>query len=185
MSLTATTLSAAVDSKQTQVTLTSGTGVAVGNILKVDDEKMLIQDISLSPTVGVLRGYRGSAQVAHDILAPAVHGTGSDFTSEPSQREYSYGQDGAITVAPGKVNLTKATAGAYTLADPTQAQNGLVIEITSRTNAAHVITGVTIHDGTTGVHTTLTFAAYIGASITLRAENGKWNVISANAVTAS
>lgn len=183
MALTATTLAGAITSTQTQFALTSGTGVAVGNFIRVDGEKMEIQDISLSPSIRVRRGIAGTAAVAHDTLAPAVHGTAADFAKDPEARLYSYGQDGAIAVVPGDDLLTKATAGAYTLADPTHAQNGLTKVITSATAAAHVITGVNIWDGTATVNTTLTFAAVIGASCTLQAQKAVWNVISLNAVT--
>ena len=48
------------------------------------------------------------------------------------------------------------------------------------TDFAHVVTTVAVHDGTTGAHTTLTSAAFIGSSITLVAFNSKWMVKSNN-----
>lgn len=183
MALTATTLNGAITAAQKTVALTSGTGAAVGSIIRIDNEKVLIQDITNTPVIGVSRGVNGTAAVAHTTLAPAVIGLPADFPPGPVENDLSYGADGAISIVPGQVWLTKATALAATLADPTQAQNGLTMVFTSRTAAAHVITGVNIWDGTATVNTTLTFAAVAGASITLQAQNGAWNVISLNAVT--
>jgi len=183
MSLTATTLNGAISASATDIVLTSGTGAAVGSFIRIDDEFVNIQDITNTPTVHVQRGQQGTLGAAHNTLAPAVIGLPADFPLVPAPRDYSYGADGAIAVAPGLHLLTKATAGAYTLADPTQAQNDMTLVITSRTAAAHVITGTNIWDGTATANTTLTFTAYAGASCTLLAQNGVWNTISLNAVT--
>lgn len=93
--------------------------------------------------------------------------------------------DGAIAINSGTAVLTKATAGAYTLAAPTAAQAGTRLTITSRTAAAHVITATgLIHDGVVGgAKNTATFAAFVGASIDLVAVNLLWHVVSKNAVT--
>jgi hypothetical protein len=77
--------------------------------------------------------------------------------------------------------ITKATAAAIVLVAPSKAQDGLTLVFTSLTAAAHVITATTLlADAVTGSpHTTATFAAFIGASLTLQAQNGLWNVIAA------
>ncbi|MDQ3170229.1 MAG: hypothetical protein M3Q55_08845, partial [Acidobacteriota bacterium] len=104
----------------------------------------------------------------------------------------SVGENGAIpltnTTKDSTVYLTKATAlSSTTLAAPTQAQNGKKLVITSQTAAAHVITATgLLGDAVTGSpHTTATFAAFIGASITLMASDGIYNVISSVGVTVS
>jgi len=183
MALTATTLNGAIGATDTTIVLTSGTSVVVGSFILVDSEYVRVLDITNTPSIRVQRGQLGTLAVAHDTLAYAVSGASSDFSVKPAARLYSYGQDGAIVVAPGLHQLTKATAGAYTIADPSKAQDGDTMVFTSATAAAHVITGTTIWDGTATVNTTLTFAAVIGASCTLVAEQGKWNVVSLNAVT--
>jgi hypothetical protein len=94
---------------------------------------------------------------------------------------------GAITQWYG-VNLLKyAGAGSYTLAAPTAAQEGMNFVITSSNAYAHVITATTLlNNGLTGSpFTTMTFAAFAGASISLMAINQKWNVVSVNAVVLS
>lgn len=84
----------------------------------------------------------------------------------------------AIDPAAGFVVLTKATAGAYTLAVPTE--DGQALEITAGTAAAHVVTATgLLHNGITGgAKNAWTSAAFLGSSLKLRAWNGKWHVIS-------
>jgi hypothetical protein len=93
--------------------------------------------------------------------------------------------DGAITITPGTVKITKGSAAALTLAAPTAAQEGTFLTITSQTAFAHVVTATSLlGDGVSGSpHTTATFAAFIGATITLEAINLIWNVVSLKGVT--
>ncbi len=95
--------------------------------------------------------------------------------------------NGALTISPGVVKITKAGVLAATLAAPTAAQEGQAITIVSRSNNAHTITATgLIDDGVTGGPKNLaTFAAFCGASITLMPIDEKWNVVSLNAVTIS
>jgi predicted RecA/RadA family phage recombinase len=93
--------------------------------------------------------------------------------------------DGAITIATGIVALTKGSAAAITLAAPTAEQAGTELIITAGSAYAHVVTATgLIEDGVTGGSKgTLTFGAFNGATITLRAYNLKWTVVSKNVVT--
>lgn len=96
----------------------------------------------------------------------------------------AYASDGALTIADGVAKLTKATAGAYTIADPTAAQEGTVMIITSQTAAAHTVTYSTT--GFNGAGTSgdvATFGGAIGDCLVIVAINAKWNVISAKNVT--
>lgn len=97
----------------------------------------------------------------------------------------AYNADGAIGVAVGLATLTKGSAGAYTLAAPSEAQEGIELTIISQSAFAHVVTATNlIDDGVTGgAKDTMTFAAFVGASITLVALNQKWSVKSKNNVT--
>lgn len=76
------------------------------------------------------------------------------------------------------------SAGAFTLSAPTATtDDGLTITVTSNTAYAHAITATgLLQTGTASVNSA-TFAAYAGASITLMAYQGKWNVLNSNAVT--
>lgn len=85
----------------------------------------------------------------------------------------------ALTKTSGTKYLTKATAGAYTLAVPTAAEEGNVIKIISKTAAAHTIStpSTDIDAGVSAAKTTATLAAYVGANITLQAVNLRWVLI--------
>jgi microcystin degradation protein MlrC len=82
--------------------------------------------------------------------------------------------------------VTKAGVLADTLAAPTAGtDDGTVIVITSNTANAHTVTATgLLQDGSTTVNVA-TFAANPGASLTLMAYQGKWNVLSQNAITFS
>lgn len=98
----------------------------------------------------------------------------------------TYAADGAITKDPALLHvLTKSSAGAYTLAAPTSAQEGMTLRIVAGSAQAHVVTATgLLDDGVTGgSKNTATFAAFIGSSLTLVAYNLKWIVLSKNAVT--
>ena len=86
--------------------------------------------------------------------------------------------NGALTKTSGIKKLTKASAGAYTLAAPTAAEEGAEITIVANTAFAHVITATgLINDGVTGgSKNTITMGAFVGASITLIAMDLKWTV---------
>src|SRR5687767_5003186 len=87
---------------------------------------------------------------------------------DPTQLNVNvYAADGAISVASQLAFLTKGSAGAYTLAAPTDADDGTTITITAGSDFAHVVTftGSTLHDGTTGGHLLWTSAAFKGSSL--------------------
>lgn len=94
--------------------------------------------------------------------------------------------DGAITIVPGIVVLTKGSAAAITLAASAAGTLGTRITIVAGSAFAHVVTATgLVDDGITGgSKTTLTFGAFVGSSITLiAAQSGKWAVESKNVVT--
>jgi len=97
----------------------------------------------------------------------------------------AFATDGALTKTTGVKVLTKAGVGAYTLAAPTAAEAGRRITIINGTANAHVVTATNlIDDGVTGgAKDTMTFAAFVGASIELLAYNLKWTVVAKNVVT--
>lgn len=205
MALTATTLSADLSATGKTATVASTTGFpAVGvygsrQMMQIDGEYMLVDHVPVSGTVKILmRGYNGTAAVAHDTLAPVLTSSAaSDFPIDPIggvvtrppyvNAQASYGEDGAISVPNEntQVNLTKATAGAYTLAAPSKGQDGVTLVIVTRTAAAHVITATgLIADGAAGSpEDTATWDAFIGASLTLTAQNGLWAVTAVKGVT--
>jgi hypothetical protein len=210
MSVTATTLAAACGASDLTLSVTSTTGFpTVGTVgahqpVVIDGEAMFCTGVPASGTIVVaMRGSDGGNGVAHAILAPVfTSALATDFASLPSTStitrppfspfQTTIGANGVIAVPadvrPVVVNITKATAlSTTTLAAPSVANNGAQLTITSETAAAHVITATgLINDGTSGApHNTLTFAAFAGASITLVAQNGLWNVVANNNVTVS
>lgn len=103
-----------------------------------------------------------------------------------SQTAVAYPANGAIDPEGGVANLSKTgSAGAYTLANPTTAQEGTRLLIVSTSAFAHVVTTVAgINDGVTGgAKNAATFAAFAGASLELLAVGGKWAVLGKNVVT--
>lgn len=209
MALTRTSLSAACTATARTLSITSTSSgfppVGViqnpGQLMLVDSEKMLIQLVPVANTVKVIqRGYDGSIAVAHDILAPVVtSATAADFAGiaqgEVVNRppdvwdQVTLGQDGALAVPTKNTNvlITKATACLFTLAAPGKDIDGLKLNITAATNAAHVLTATSLLDnGLSGSPwTTGTWGALaIGGTLQLMAMNGVWAVIAAaNGVT--
>lgn len=206
MALTRTSLTAAIGPSDLTLAVTSTTGfptvgaIGLRQMMQVDDEYMLIEVVPVANTVKVLqRGYNGTAGTAHDVLAPvATSSVYSDFANIPTGADVSrppdvddvqsVGQNGIIPVPVRNTTylLTKATAlGTTTFAAPGKDQDGLTVTFTSQTAAAHVITATTLWgDAVSGSpHTTATFAAFIGASLMVKADNGIWNIVSAVGVT--
>ncbi len=209
MSITATALSADLSSTGLTMKVASGTGFPTaggppatpGYVVRINREYMLAVSQPVSGVIKIAqRGYNGTAAQAHDTLSKVeVSALGSDFadpspgnvTSMPPYQPgmQTIGEDYTFTSAevagwgnqPQNFPITKATAAAITLVAPSKAQDGLEITFTSLTAAAHVITATSLlADAVSGSpHTTATFAAFIGASLKLQAQNGLWNVLSA------
>jgi hypothetical protein len=78
----------------------------------------------------------------------------------------------------GVANLTKTSAGAYTLSAPTSQENGADLIVLSTTAFAHVITGAFNASGTTA-----TFTATVGNRVQFIAIDGRWWVLNATNVT--
>src|SRR5262245_16166089 len=193
MALTSTTLASAKAINDRTIKLTSATGIANKMLVKVDQEFMRVTDVTLSPTVQVVPGYQGTPATSHGVLAPVVFGYPVDFVSYFSTNpqfevvSQSFGVDGAITGPQGVnvpvvdtvVYLTKATAGAYTIALPTTNDQSNTITFISTTAAAHVVTMT----GNPGGSDVATFTAVIGASFTIKAQPGAWGIIATGLVT--
>jgi hypothetical protein len=109
--------------------------------------------------------------------------TYSDIPVPTSFDIVNIGANGVIAVPTRdtwyRINKGSALASS-TFANPAADQDGLTVTFTGITDFAHVITTVTVNDGTTGAHTTLTSAAFAGSSLTLRATNGTWQVVANN-----
>ncbi len=108
-----------------------------------------------------------------------------DNLKNPAPIQYpvvDFAVDGAITILGGGVaQLSKATAGAYTLAVPTR--DGIIIRFYTSTAAAHVITQGTVGFNAKGSSGILTFGAAIGNSCLLVSKGGNWFTLSTLNVT--
>lgn len=176
-----------------------GTPVTPGYVVRIDKEYMLAVS---QPVTGVIklamRGYAGTAAAAHDTLAKvSVSSSPADFADPssgnvavlpnylPSQE--TIGEDKTFTAAevlawgnqPRQFAFTKATAATIVLVAPSKAQDGLVISFTSLVAVLNVITATSLlaNGATASPYTTATGAdSKIGATLTLQAQNGLWNV---------
>lgn len=203
MALSNTTLSAAVGRDDTTIKVTSATGFAAGQVIRVDNEVM-VQSSAASTTsplsIPVRRGLDGTAQVAHGILSAVATGLNTDLPNPPPGQfvlvkvgdptRVTLGADATLGatdhgMAGTTYILAKATAAAITLGAPSVAQDGLPLIFISATAAAHVITATGLFDDgvTGGAKNAATFAAFVGATIVLQANRGKWAVVSLKAVT--
>lgn len=207
MALQSLQLSAAITASQLTLPVTSTAAFPpvgtpfVNQTVLIDSEFMVCVGV---PAVGVItvrsRGAEGTIAAPHDVLANAYTTTnnadwgaipgGITVTIDPTDDSVvSLGQDGVVPLPTSNTayNINKATAAALTLGAPLLGENGVTAVFTSQTAAAHVITATALfQDGSTGSpRTTATFTAFRGATMTLVAENGFWNVIALQNVTLS
>ena len=131
----------------------------------------------------------GGALVADSIscqgLTVDVESTFNDTATGPFRPKITlYPSDGAIAVQSGTHHITKSSAAALTVAAPSS-QDGERLVIQSGSNFAHVVTftGTTLADGTSGLNTTATFAAFAGACLVVVARGSLWYLESSNQVT--
>lgn len=207
MALQQTSLTAAITSSQLTFGVTSSAAFPpvgttfVNQPVLIDAEFMVCVGVPQLNVITVRsRGNEGTAAVAHDVLAnvytsavpndfPAIP-AGISVTIDPSDDlVVSIGQDSTITSPTSNTvyNINKITAALLVLSAPSLAENGVSAVLTSQTAAAHVITATgLLMDGTAAApKTTATYTAGKGATMTLIAENGFWNVVALQGVTLS
>jgi hypothetical protein len=207
MAITQTALAADLASGATTMTVSSGSGFPTtgtianpGYLVRINKEYMWAVGQPVAGTIKLaLRGFNGTVVTAHDILSKVeVSASPSDFAPNapgssieaplyaPSMQ--TLGEDRTFTSAEvlafGNQDQTfailKATAIACVLVAPSKAQDGVVVRFTSLTAVQHVITATSLlaNGGTGSPYTTATGAdTKIGASLTLQAQNGLWNVL--------
>jgi hypothetical protein len=188
MALVTTTISAAVGANDPVIPVTSATGMAAGNFLKIDNEMMQIVSVSGTNISVRSRGDQGSAAVAHNILALCTSGLLSDLAGNPFSQApnvdaqlkniVTYSVSGAIAIPNQNsiIVLDKAGVAAMTLAGPAADQDGLEVTILSATAQAHTVTYTAGFYGDTTSSDVATFAAKAGASMTIIARGGTWGV---------
>jgi len=182
---TATTLAGAQSANATMAVLTSATGIARDNWLLVDGELEWVTDVSLAPTVQVVRGAEGTLAVAHAALTQVAFGNRTEQTTPSGPPRISYSVNGAITLptVDTTVYLAKSGVAAMTLQAPNKDQTNTVV-IQADTANAHTVTNTTpgFNNGGTASDVA-TFGGAIGDNFVVRAQAGVWNVIATRNVT--
>jgi hypothetical protein len=204
LAITATTLSAAVGLTDTTILLTSITGVTSPSFqsgtgitwLLIDQELMLVMNVGAAATnpVTVKRGMNGTVQATHVINSQVQVGLPADFTpfievfknalvvtatqgSETKPAIFLQGLTDAIPAGVAGVYVIKsAAADLMTLAAPTAAQEGNVIEIWSDALFAHTLTATSLLANGTALKTTATWPAFRGAGLVLTVRNLVYHV---------
>lgn len=203
MSITSTTLSAAITASATSFAVASATGITAPNnqtgsgitLIQVDQEQMLVTAVA-GTFISVVRGYNGTAGAAHASGALVQSGLLSDFAQlqenlTPLQAALAiiaaYKQPAIfLTGLTDAIDPTKAAfyvikssaADLMTLAAPTAKEEGNIIEIASDVAFAHTLTATSLLAGGTALKTTATYPAFRGAFLKLRACNLVWHVLS-------
>lgn len=193
MALTATSLASAATAGTLNYNVTSATGATVDGFIRVDGEFAYITVINGTQISVRGRGTFGTTAVAHGVLAPVVYGLNSDLSALGMLEQLpvpvsesdlvGVGANGVITVPNRNTThlIMKGSAlASSTFADPSASQDGLEVTFVGGTDFAHVVTTVSVNDGTSGLHTTLTSAAFAGSTLTLVAFKTKWMVKSNN-----
>lgn len=191
MALTTTTLAAACAKNDKTISVTSATGFAAGNLVKIDIEVMQVtKDYVSGTSVGVLRGLDGSEQIAHvsgvnvntylgtDAANDAPGGPSTSFPTQPAQDLRSYAAAGAIALPFAGRNMVAQIIGtgalAMTLANPTKDLDGSLLIIVGNGKAAHTVTYTAGLGNGGSALDVLTFAAGGQQSLWLIASNAIW-----------
>jgi len=189
MAQTTTTISAAVGATDLTIPVTSATGFAAGNYLRLDNEFMVVSSVSGTNISVRARGDKGSGAVAHNILAIANTGLDSDLAVQPMGQAaqidpqfptivtYSAAGAIAIPVQNTMVVLNGGAARAMTLAGPAKDQDGLTVTVLNASAFAHTVTYTAGFYGDTTSSDVITFAAKAGASFICVARGGTWGLL--------
>lgn len=194
MSITKTTLSGDVSASAQTIQVASATGATIKNVVQIDSEFLTQTADASGTTLAVRRGEQGGYPSTHVSGAVVLMGLASDFPPAPpgsstpipvapNWTATTYVAAGAISIPTTKQNvfvrLLGASTNAYTLADPTYAQEGQ--EMTIQAEAAHAYTvsnaaGSGFNGGGAGTDVA-TFGGAIGDNFSIKAVSGVWNVL--------
>lgn len=171
---TLTALSGSTIATNTIAETTAGSGVTIDGVLLKDSA--VTGDVTGNITGNVTGNITGN--VTGNVTGTLIGGQQDTVAVITG--------DGAITIAPSTVALTKGSAAAITLAAPTATtHDGYLIRVYSETAFQHVITSGVDGFNAKGSSGTITLGGAAGDAATLVARNGHWWVIGAvNAVVA-
>lgn len=189
MSLTKTTLAAALTAQALDFVATSATGATVGGVAKIEDEYAVITAIN-STTISVRsRGDNGTTAKAHNSGAALVFGLASDLPV-PSPHintvrdiRYYPATAGLAVELPTDRDMVAVINANVTVANPSAVASGLMLHIVSATAAGHTITLTTGYGGSNATDV-FTMSGAIGDSVTLMSLNGTWSHVATGLVAA-
>lgn len=202
MAITTTTVSAAVGLSDTSILVASATGITAPNnqtgtgitLLQIDQEYMYVVSVT-GTTIGVLRGQGGTTSATHLKNAIVQIGLNTDFRkyiaipADINPRLINYNAqvrpafvlsgsaDAVDPTIPGFYLIKTAGVDAMTIATPTAASEGNIIEIYSDTANAHTLTAASACLEVGVAKTVATFPAAKGAGLTLRVTNLTYTVL--------
>jgi hypothetical protein len=160
----------------------NGAKVYDGSETDITSTLNLSGDVTATPTeLNTLAGVTAGTVSASKAVVVDSNGQISGLKKKVTAAS----ADGAITIADGIVKITKSSAAALTLADPSSGQEGTRILITAQTAQAHTVSNAAGSGFNAGgsASDVATFGGAIGDSIDIVAINAKWNVVSATNVT--
>lgn len=204
MTVTATTLSGAIDSTQILLTVASASNISAPNfqtasgitVLIIEEEQLLVMGVN-GTQISVLRGQNGTQSASHASGALVQVGVPSDFTLQ----QMAYGNflvklsqvaafkrpavwligtaDAIDATVSGHYVVKTGSADAMTLATPAAAAEGNIIEVWSDTDFAHTLTAASalFCVGANAQKTVCTFPAFRGAGVILRVCNSVYHLI--------
>lgn len=184
-----------------KLTVASATGIAQGDIIKVDEETMQVTKgyVVGATIVPVLRGQTGGVAVAHPSGANLSHDTPAGFGDPAAQvvvsyplagrarTMTSYTAAGAIALpSPGtdvQAILNGTSAIAMTLANPSKDQDGDELVIMGNGKSASTVTYTAGFGNAGSGYDVITMQTGGQTGFTLRACNGIWVIIGAPPIT--
>lgn len=188
MAVTRTTLSAAATRDADTFNVTSATGFAAGNVIKVNNEFSVCVRVDGTAIRVRSRGDRAGRAIAHASLSPVLTCLPADLAAynleaggvAESLEEVTYSAGGAIAIPTRhtRVNLMGSAIIAMTITAPgTAVPDGIRLEIHGVTLFAHTLTLTAGFFGNTVTSDVATFAAGGGSCLVLESKNGLWAVM--------
>lgn len=191
MAITTTTAAAAIAVADTQISVTSATGFAANDIIKVDEEFCAVLNSYVSGTIiPVRRALNGTVAIAHPVKANVVVGLPSDFASANTativpyglaarrRKVVSYSAAGAIALPLAGEDIIAIINGtsalAMTVAVPTTDNDGAMLFVVGNGAGAHTITFTGGLSGAGTSYDVITVNATAPICVQAMAINGLW-----------
>lgn len=127
--------------------------------------------------------YANRVGIIEDYLAAGIALVSPSYTVANGAALQVFAANGAVQLKTSNVIISKGSAAALTIADPTSgSMDGMEIQIISTTAFAHTLVAPS---GFNASGTTATFGASKGNNIDIMAFGGKWYVLGSTGITLS